>query len=72
MSVLYEEFERYLVHGGFLTAINDMAEHNRILPPTFATYSDWIRGDMLKRNKQEHNLKDLLSGIIKRIGRELQ
>jgi len=31
-----------------------MARHDRILPATFATYSDWIRGDMLKRGKQEH------------------
>ena len=71
INILYEEFESYLVHGGFLTAINDMAIYNRILPSTFATYSDWIRGDMLKRNKQEHNLKDLLSGIIKRIGSQI-
>ena len=71
INILYEEFESYLVHGGFLTAINDMAIYNRILPSTFATYSDWIRGDMLKRNKQEHNLKDLLSGVIKRIGSQI-
>ncbi len=71
ITILYAEFESYLIHGGFLTAINDMAVHNRILPATFATYSDWIRGDMLKRNKQEHNLKDLLSGVIKRIGSQI-
>ncbi len=71
ITILYSEFESYLVHGGFLTAINDMAAHNRILPSTFATYSDWIRGDMLKRNKQEHNLRDLLSGVIKRIGSQI-
>ncbi len=35
ISILYAEFERYLAHGGFLTAINDMALHNRILPATF-------------------------------------
>ncbi len=71
INILYKEFEKYLVHGGFLTAINDMAVHNRILSATFATYSDWIRGDMLKRNKQEHNLRDLLFGIIKRIGTQI-
>ena len=71
MDILYDEFENFLAHGGFLTAINDMAKHNRILPATFATYSDWIRGDMLKRNRQEHNLKDILSGVIKRIGSQI-
>lgn len=68
---LYEEFERYLWHGGFLTAINDVASHNRILPATFATYSDWIRGDMLKRNKYEHNLKEILEGILQRYGSQI-
>jgi len=71
VNILHKEFDNYLVHGGFLTAINDMAIHNRILPATFATYSDWIRGDMLKKNKLEHNLKDILLGVIKRIGSQI-
>jgi predicted AAA+ superfamily ATPase len=68
MDTLYQEFEQYLAHGGFLSAINDMAKSNRILPSTFATYSDWIRGDILKNGKQEHNLKEILGAIIKRYG----
>ncbi len=48
---LLEALENYLAHGGFLTAINDIARHQYILPATFTTYSDWIRGDILKRNK---------------------
>ena len=71
VNILHKEFDNYLVHGGFLTAINGMAIHNRILPATFATYSDWIRGDMLKRNKLEHNLEDILLGVIKRIGSQI-
>ena len=50
-ATLIDAFERYLVHGGFLTAINDMEAHGRILPATFAVYCDWIRGDMLKRGE---------------------
>ena len=65
MNILFEEFEKYLQHGGFLTAINDMAEYDRILPSTFSTYSDWIRGDILKRHKQEHYLLEILETIIK-------
>jgi predicted AAA+ superfamily ATPase len=68
---LYEEFESYLSHGGFLTGINDMASHGKILPGTFATYSDWIRGDMLKRNKQEHYLIEILQAIIRRYGSQV-
>ena len=67
-QVLLEEFLAYLVHGGFLTAINDMARHDRILPATFATYSDWIRGDMLKRGKQEHYLGEVLAAIVRCYG----
>ena len=66
LDLLYDEFDRYLAHGGFLTAINDMAMHQRILPATFSTYGDWIRGDVLKRNKQEHYLREILEAIIKR------
>lgn len=67
-QVLLEEFLAYLVHGGFLTAINDMARHDRILPATFATYSDWIRGDVLKRGKQEHYLGEVLAAIVRCYG----
>ena len=67
-QVLLEEFLAYLVHGGFLTAINDMARHDCILPATFATYSDWIRGDMLKRGKQEHYLGEVLTAIVRCYG----
>lgn len=68
---LYEDFESYMSHGGFLTAINDKASHQQILPATFATYSDWIRGDMLKRNKQEHYLLEILGAIVKRYGSQV-
>ena len=68
---LQEEFSTYLVHGGFLTAINDIALYDRILPATFATYSDWIRGDMLKRGKQEHYLREVLNAIVRRYGTQI-
>ena len=68
---LYTEFAQYLAHGGFLTAINDVAEHKRILPYTFSIYSDWIRGDVLKRGKQEHYLREILEAIIRRYGSQV-
>lgn len=68
---LFGEFESYLAHGGFLTAINDMASYKHIMPSTFFTYSDWIRGDVLKRNKQEHYLLEILEAIIKRYGSQV-
>ena len=66
VDLLYDGLDRYLVHGGYLTAINDMAAHGGIRPSTLATYSDWIRGDALKRGKQEAYLREVLSAIATR------
>lgn len=60
--------EDYLVHGGYLTAINDLAAHGRVLPATLATYSDWIRGDMARRGKQEGYLREILTALLARAG----
>ncbi len=68
---LFAEFDRFLIHGGFLTAINDLERHDRILPATLATYSDWIRGDMLKRGKSEHFLREIVGAILKRYGSQV-
>lgn len=70
-NFLKNELLAYAEHGGYLTAINDMAEHHRILPATLRTYADWIRGDMLKHGKQEHYLREILSAIIKRLGSQV-
>ena len=71
MSCLFGEFQSYLSHGGFLTAINDIAREGRILPATFSTYSDWIRGDVIKRNKKEGYLLEILEAIVKRYGSQI-
>jgi hypothetical protein len=68
---IYEALDAYLVHGGFLTAIDDMARERRILPATLATYADWIRGDVLKRGKQETYLREVLAAMVKRLGSQV-
>lgn len=68
---LFEEFDSYLLHGGFLTACNDLESHKRILPATYATYSDWIRGDFLARGRQEHSLREVLGVILKHHGSQI-
>ncbi len=68
---LYREFEHYLIHGGFLTAINDFAQNKTISAATLTTYSDWIRGDILKRGKHEHSLREIIEGILKRYGSQV-
>ena len=70
-AALTDAFQRYLMHGGYLTAINDMAAYGRIEPATFAVYCDWIRGDMAKRGKQEHFLNEILSSVVRRYGSQV-
>ena len=66
VDLIYDAFDRYLLHGGYLTAINDLAQHGEIRHSTLATYSDWIRGDVLKRGKQEAYLREVLSAVVTR------
>jgi predicted AAA+ superfamily ATPase len=61
----------YAKHGGFLTAINDIIEFNKINPATYNTYSDWIRGDIMKRGKSEQSLREILTAIIKTYGSQI-
>jgi predicted AAA+ superfamily ATPase len=70
-ETLNREFEQYLLCGGYLTAINDMESEGHILPSTFAIYSDWIRGDILRRGKQEQFLREIFTGIIRRYGTQI-
>jgi len=66
LDLLSTEFNQYLLHGGYMTAINDVAKYNRIQEATLVTYSDWIRGDMIKKGRQEYYLREILGAVIKR------
>ncbi len=68
---LFAAFAEYLIHGGFMTAINDFAAHGRILPATLRTYSDWIRGDVVKRGKNETYLREIIGAIINRYASQI-
>ncbi len=71
LAELEEMFESYLAHGGYLTAINDLKRYGTINRATFVTYADWIRGDVLKRRKREHYLREILTAIIKRMSSQV-
>ena len=58
-------FEEYLLHGGYLTAIADIMREGHIEAATFRTYAEWLRGDILKHNKQEKYLLEVLKGIMR-------
>lgn len=62
-SLLNELFYEYLLHGGYLPAINEYAQKNTLSASTMNTYIHWIIGDILKYNKSEHHLHEILRGI---------
>lgn len=64
-------FTSYLTHGGYLTAINDLEAGGTIYPGTVRTYGDWIRGDVLKRGKREHYLREILAAMCTRVGSQV-
>lgn len=61
---LQQYFQDYLICGGYLRAINDLAEYNEITEATFLTYEQWIRGDFLKKGKSEETLQLIIHALL--------
>jgi len=61
---LFTYFKQYLLCGGYLRAINDLAEFGEVTKATFLTYEQWIRGDFLKRGKNEDSLLSILATLL--------
>ncbi len=58
-------FQDYLICGGYLRAINDLAQYGKITQATYLTYEQWIRGDFLKQKKNESTLMAVLHALLK-------
>ena len=58
-------FKDYLRCGGYLRAINDLAQNGEVSPATFQTYEQWIRGDFLKQGRNENYLLSILQALVK-------
>lgn len=71
VNTLTALFERYLISGGFLTAINELGKNDRIGRYVYNTYIQWIIGDFLKRNKKEHSLKEIMLSLSHRLGKQV-
>ena len=63
VETLSTYFQDYLLCGGYLRAINDLAEKGEVTPATYSTYEQWVRGDFLKRGKNEDFLLALLHAL---------
>jgi predicted AAA+ superfamily ATPase len=66
LDALERELRDYHLTGGFLPAINDLARTGGISVATFRTYADWIRGDVLRLDRSERYLREVLTGIHRR------
>lgn len=66
LGALEEEFIAYHRCGGYLSAINDLEANGVIGLATLRTYSDWIRGDVLRHGKGDHYLREVLDAILRR------
>lgn len=71
ISLLYKEFNNYLIHGGHLEAINEIAEHGKILDKTLSNYGEWIYKQALARGKQENYLREILNSIYKHFNSQI-
>lgn len=56
-------FFEYLLHGGYLPAITDYELNKTISQGVINTYIQWIIGDILKCDKSENYLFEILRGI---------
>lgn len=64
-------FADYLTHGGYLTAINNYAQTNKIDKSILATYADWIRGDVIKHGKKDSYCQDFFKAMLKRLSSQI-
>jgi predicted AAA+ superfamily ATPase len=71
LSELEGELRSYHVSGGFLTATNDVARDGVVAAATLRIYADWIRGDLLRLNRNERYLREVLAAISERYGSQL-
>ncbi|MFW5788764.1 MAG: ATP-binding protein [Spirochaetota bacterium] len=71
LDALALAFDRYLISGGYLRAINELQAGGTVSPATYAVYCDWIRGDVAKRGKRERYLREVLAAVSRRMGSQV-
>ena len=64
-------FERYVLAGGFLSAMNDVARHHQVLSETFQTYREAVAGEFTRAGLRETYLRELVDWLAHHLGQEL-
>lgn len=70
-SRLVPLFERYLLIGGLLTALNDVAGQGQVLAETFQSYREAVAGEFTRAGMRETYLRELIDWLSQRLGQEL-
>jgi len=63
--------ERYLMTGGFLSALNDEAIHGGVLAETFEAYREAVAGEFTRAGLREAYLREVVDWLARHLGREL-
>jgi hypothetical protein len=71
IAALTQECRTYHLTGGFLPAINDLEGADDVAAATLRTYADWIRGDFLRLDRNEHYLREVVQAISLRAGSQV-
>lgn len=64
-------FDEYLLTGGVITAINDYVKLGHIRPETYSMYVQATIGDMMRWNKRETYLVQLIRRVIDSLGSQV-
>lgn len=71
MSTIKDEFNNYLIHGGYLKAINNFALYNKIDLAVLDTYADWVRGDVIKHGKNDFQCQEFFRAMLTRLNSQV-
>jgi predicted AAA+ superfamily ATPase len=57
--------ERYLITGGYASAINDFYELGEIPYATWERYQQWVRGDISRSGKSERTARQIIRELLR-------
>lgn len=61
---LLNEFNFYLLHGGYLPAINDVVMQRKVSHQTVTLYSDWLIKEFLLQGKHKNFICEILAFVV--------
>ena len=65
LAALNTHLERYLVTGGYASAINDFHESGEVPYATWERYQQWVRGDLARSGKSERTARQIIRELLR-------